>query len=827
MEESSGIGDSNSFTLSGGKNVIAYYYHYNWDDPSSCSQMPNKLGMSSISIDFTSVNGGTPGATEVKFNFSVDKQKTGTSSVITKYEDCSTREGCPTILRWGPKPTPLPAPQYNPNASAFNTSFTVNNPKYQEIDSTLLSCSASIGTLRFTAPNYYTYSATYGDLNGNLQNASVTIKCNSPISAIRGGGGAFVSSLSMKMAGELKASELIPVQVVGNPKADNSIYDADFILGKSANFKVVLKGANLIQSTGTVQVAVMNQQNEILVVSGQINLQDINANIIANGQHTVFAGRMSKPNNPGVSWVPTAEEIVSAKVKIILGTDTTTYGALKFTSDQVKKIAVHKVTPPKIVVIKLADNDDSCPVTACIFPNDQNFNTLLQTSDYISRIYPFPDNSFSFTANSEDSVPGRPMIIPPRTDIDKLPQYGLTAIQMDMESLATRKALMSNAQRIVGVVPNSYFINHYSPAVGMAEILGSAAIVPESQAIAMAHEIGHTFGTGEEYTSKPDAAGNLHVSYTGIGVKGFDALLKNGKRTSYTWPFPDPNDIASVTGMSFMGPVAARKTTADINDLTTYWIDNKSYNTILTTMLKPLAVDPPVLVVSGMLNSSGTFDFESSYTSQEGTLTESNSSGDVAISTLDANNKIIDSVWVKSDFSLMGSAVDGEAYSNPVIQTPSAPIVVSLPLDPNIESIQIFKDNKIIQKSSVKDQLLTGIVRRIPDRAFKVWMQCEHHHGYHTNDEYRVQKLINQYRSDLNKKVQKTQKALNAKQTRTAVLLLKELVLEIEMITTKDYETVDSFELTQSQVIDQFNSIIDSLEEGIKGHFKKCWPDHR
>ncbi len=676
---------------------------------------------------------------------------------------------------------------------------------------------------------------SYADLKSIGSNsAAVSISCDLPIASFavisfkpfqNSPYVAFVTSATVKMAAEISAIKLVPVQVVGNPKIAGSTdsFDADFILGKSAGFKVFLAGTNLDLASGTVQVEVLDQNNNPLEVSGKIDIQAINTAIQLSGSYPVYSGFMSVPFNPGLSWIPQTAGPMAAKVKIILNQGTTKIGAAKFTKDQVKKINVHQVIPPKFGIVKVQTDlaSTTCPnsVQDCTVPTDQNFNILLQTTDFLSRVFPVPDSSISFIPNTTTPVPAVPVVIN-ATSITPNDVIGLAAVIEDLMQLQVRLIITEGAGKMIGVVPNSYFKDHYYDGVTGIALFDDnnhpqkSALVTESHVPAVPHELGHLYGVNwEEYKSIIGVDGKKYGVYDdSYTVKGFDAVPKNGKRLSYTWPFPDPLDVFSVSGMSFMGPSKSKGKIADLSDLDDYWVDNAAYNTILRSVLLPLPQDPPILVVSGILNKSGTFGFRSSIEVADGTATPSDPEGDIAISTVDITNKLVSTVWVKSNYKLIAMRVDGGGYEQTILESETMPIVVTLPQDSSVEFIQVFQNGKVLQKTSLKSQMLSGIVSRIPDNAFKTWGRNEHD-DRHPIEKARISKLIVRDRKLLSRKITRIKNLMNSKKPISAIEPLQELIEEIERITIRNYTTSDTSELTQHEVISQIRAIVISLEE--------------
>lgn len=170
---------------------------------------------------------------------------------------------------------------------------------------------------------------------------------------------------------------------------------------------------------------------------------------------------------------------------------------------------------------------------------------------------------------------------------------------------------------------------------------------------------------------------------------------------------------------------------------------------------------------------------------------------------------------MQSNFEVVATYGDGDLYAQNILESNSMPVVVSLPYDSNVASIQVFKNGQVLQKASLSAQLLEGIIKKIPDNAFRVWGECQHHRNQ-VVEETKVAKEISKYRKDLIKRVNRIQKMINSKNPREAIGSLEALILEIDRITVKNYTASDSSQLSQSDVISQIRSIIVGLEKDSK-----------
>jgi len=138
-----------------------------------------------------------------------------------------------------------------------------------------------------------------------------------------------------------------------------------------------------------------------------------------------------------------------------------------------------------------------------------------------------------------------------------------------------------------------------------------------------------------------------------------------------------------------------------------------------------------------------------------------------------------------------------------------------------VSSLQVAKNGTVISKTTLKAQLLDGIVSRIPDYAFKVppYSFCDKKNL--VSEQAWNEKFIEHERKSLNKKVAEIQRQLNSKHPKTAAISLRMLIEKIERITYPNYSVNDNYWLSQRDVISEINSLI----QGLDNDEREC--DHR
>ena len=523
-----------------------------------------------------------------------------------------------------------------------------------------------------------------------------------------------------------------------------------------------------------------------------LDLANISSLLNNGGSYTITEKMMSPPYVP----MTLGQQTITGTISTPAGITTAPQSLMALNVYQTPKLTVGIVP-----VNQASDLPIGCTYPGCIGnPSNGNITQVLNQASFASKVFPVADNSVTLSpllgiSGDTDTI------------VDANGEFS-NAIARDREMLLIKKGKMQGVStiysRIVGVVGSLYLANRGLPL----DLAGrwypdNIILLSEAAPTGLVHELSHSFGQRTDFYS-----GGAYSPY--YPVNGYDAT--SGRCYQYPIgdgaPSPvDPNCIQSTE--SIMGPA----------DGASKWMDAETYP-IVFRYLKQSIPDPEVLLVSGILENSGKFTFDEADHLQYGNLTPSSATGDVVVSAFDQNDRLLSSVQLQSDFSAINYPGPGAKGISINVSVAAIPIVVELPFDANIDSIQVSSNRgKIANKVSLDSLTLQGIVASIPDQAFK--SRSHRHRNDHDSDDVKLasSKQIKRYRIFLANEVAEIQKLLNSKRakqqvfkTKETVRLLKELIEQIRKMTFDNYVTVDATQLTQSQVILGIDAIKEKIE---------------
>jgi hypothetical protein len=331
---------------------------------------------------------------------------------------------------------------------------------------------------------------------------------------------------------------------------------------------------------------------------------------------------------------------------------------------------------------------DGCtpPADNCYKSHLTNFNdSVANMSTFIQATYPIAD-----VGSKIGAFPGGPTFY--GTVVTTTPVSGkptpsdFIGANKDLLNLSIMGKLSSPPMDYVGgVVPSGYF-SYHNLSSPLGDVVGysghalgqSSFLVEESAWTAAAHEIGHSFGLLDDYTSKG-------CPYT---VSGF-------------WPSHNPPiPIYNLPGI-MCG--------TEPNNLLAQWMSEGVYSQIFQSLKKP-AIDPEVILVSGLLMKDGNFQSSALYHKSDGYLTESQN-GNFSVNMLDPSGAVLSTTSQQINFS---------AFINPIglVSTDSTPVVLSVPYSPDTDQIRITFNNQTISSISTGTALLKSAITSIPDSSF-------------------------------------------------------------------------------------------------------------
>lgn len=521
--------------------------------------------------------------------------------------------------------------------------------------------------------------------------------------------------------------KVTPVQVVRNPGTCSQInqnggspcvngvvdanYDAVFIANKSASFEMLFTASNLSEmpASDTLQFEVVDAKNNFISYGGPISVSDLNNRLttVAPYASPVFFLKASD----FTSWKADPNVSFPLSVKVISSDPAIVFDQQSGVAPRGMKINIQTISPPQIGFVQISYINQN---NTTIRPYAPNYRTLLGSteSSFVSRYFPVPDSSGISFVDSKVTLPADTRY------------QGLAAEKQDIVNIIDEARV--TGQHKIGVVPLGYFPLHNNGVGGTAGITDPffkiASLVREDAAQAVTHELAHTYNVyWEDYIDVPGghAQYGLHDPSDPhqLNYIGYDAANRN----YYSWPINSQIPGAYVE-QSIMGPGSLTNGTANPNDVLKAWIDDETYRTILYQMIKESSVfaSASTVVVSGILQSAGSFSGSSSYYVAKGTITPSEPGGDVTIATLDVNNNIVDSVSISSNFSTLVSKDVGAPSTDPSADPGMMPISVELPRDPSDAYLEVSWKGKVLYKTSMNGQLIFGILDRIPIDAYTV-----------------------------------------------------------------------------------------------------------
>ena len=600
-------------------------------------------------------------------------------------------------------------------------------------------------------------------------------------------------------------------QVIKNPQLpmnDSNVIDA--VQDKSASFGVFLVGAPgtilPLSGKGTVKITGPDSSAPSTAI---FDFSDFPAD---GSPYEIKQNMFSPSYIPKTEGQQTITATISGSPSIAPVTQT------------IMQLYVHKTYAPSIglVAIKQPDGANCSTPTGegCIgTPTGGNMAKLYDAIGPMSKMYPVKDNSISFIPNDSTKIPAisgsnSHCLVPFFSKLCykfSLKYGGLAQDALKLAQLKTQDNALFN--RIVGIVSPEYFYNRvldnwdgvWLPSYP-GVVFAKASNAPDDPETIL-HELAHSFGQNlEAYCSGASGingacpAGSPVASYDGTTVNGYDATSSS----CYQYPLADD---ACTLAESIMNA------DSDISVVNS-WMDDNTYSKVFNALSQPIA-DPDVFVISGILDSSGQFTFSSSFEVPNGVLTPDAPNGDLTISTLDANNNLINSVTLQSDFTAIATLAKGAGSNSPIIQLDAIPVLVSLPTSPNIESIQVTsKNGGIVTKISASSQLLQGIVSDIPDNAFKERVRDKdraHDHDRNTFAPATTAQIAKD-RDILLKNVSSIQNFLESKHSKEAIEYLSKLIDQIKRMTFSDYTVSNAAQMTQLQVIQGIESIITKIK---------------
>lgn len=675
------------------------------------------------------------------------------------------------------------------------------------------------GNVTSVVSTNWTYSGFIDAIPTIVTDTQTVINCYTPPTILYQNGTSsnvcWKQTFQQLPAPEIDATNVNFYQTVKNPRlpGNANLNSFDVVLGKEGAFDVTLTGANLTNSatvdgttvTGPVLVEVLNGEDKLLT-SAHVEASVIASQVAQNGFYKIPLGQLS--------WIPNKPGPLKFKVVVVPEIDgpPVLNKPLLGHSMNVLSISAPKIGFASLNVPNMCSYDPS--LKNCLTKPDPNHvagmqcatgsKTPCDTGPLLSAVLPVPDNSYP---NSIFQSPAPELV---GTDIGStflkvICLFNLNcqkrrALVRDILNLS-KQAQVSNLSRLVGIVSANYFLDHGDGLIGGITMPGvdKAVLVKEGFEKTIPHELGHTFGQIHEGYCNSATGCETSSGLVGFGhylnwpIDGYDAF--NQER--YFW-LPQPANFPAGANVAFsymdgaeLPPVTGVVQGEISNHLGIfyYWSDLNTYELALKAISSLPPNDPETVMVSGVLSDNGEFTFDGARTLSNGVITESQPSGDVSISTIDASGNTTAVVTIQSNYR--ATAIPGAPDDPASIDLGAMPMVVQIPSTSTAEFIVVRQNGNIIAKSPIIFELLQGIIGSMPSSAF-----------------------IDQVESSdkINSIITKIQSELESNQPRTAVGNLQNLINEIQKVTSANYVVSNPTQLTQDAVVAAIRNLISRLD---------------
>ena len=428
------------------------------------------------------------------------------------------------------------------------------------------------------------------------------------------------------------------------------VFGADLVRGKSTAFEVTLGATSLSPLPAAVGLN--------LTFEGKTYSQSVGKDKFVGGAE-LFEAKVFV--NPTPKIRPASKGLATVFVEV----DPERLVAEVNEGDNTRELEIKVMETVPLKVAHFAVKG-CLPFGGCYGPPTEIDDSVKIGNDFIQATYPV-------AAYSGPLVPvgffGNP-----------LPLVGLVP---DLLSLAVWGELANiAADATIGIVPRDYFPFHTKgDATGFAFSGFPAGLVVEGHWSTAAHELGHVYGLAPAPEEEE-----------------YDEVFPGRSASGY---FVDGNILVEQS-ICFMG------TSPDHPGFLDRWIDAGHY-VQLQHELRAFP-DPELLLVTGLLHSSGRLELQPWYFRPEGRITQSRP-GDGVVRVRDASGQILAEVTFPISFT---------AFVEPFGAQPTdiVPLFIKVPYPDGATSIEILHANQVLARVSPAIKLLHDAINAIPGSGF-------------------------------------------------------------------------------------------------------------
>ncbi len=318
------------------------------------------------------------------------------------------------------------------------------------------------------------------------------------------------------------------------------------------------------------------------------------------------------------------------------------------------------------------------------------------------------------------------------------------------------------AEKAIAIVPDTYFPYHGHGTAQLEGIRGIAylggnppvAFVEVNQWVTVAHELGHLFGLGH---ASPSQVSQYWVS----------------ERTP----------VVARDLMDSLGGVAA-------NSLYR-WISPSTFSALMSNLIGP-AVDPEVILISGILKNDGIFESKPLLLLPEG-LVSGSVDGALSVELISESGAVISTIQQDVQF-MIETTTD---VSSSLSAVNEVPIAVSIPYSENLAEVRVLWQGQVVYTLKPDSNLLREAVQGIPSFAYRTAADQRKRHLLQDISIFEGLILKNNYSAALG--------------------LLSAIRNKISNWLLDDYQRTNTYEYEKSEIL----TIIDAVSNHVAGRIER------
>jgi hypothetical protein len=240
------------------------------------------------------------------------------------------------------------------------------------------------------------------------------------------------------------------------------------------------------------------------------------------------------------------------------------------------------------------------------------------------------------------------------------------------------------------------------------------------------------------------------------------------------------------------------------------------YSIVSSTLLKPPS-DPEVLVISGIVSTTGEVTPGSAFDIDHGFLSAGDIGGNLEIRAVSASGSVENRLPINVSTTVLRTS----STSIPVsLDLGKMAFAVAMPITESTNKIEFAFGGITKNSQNLGALLLNGIVSSVPLEEYKLPPagKCPKRSSAEMCNKVALDFQLSEQRAVIAMAGQ-IEKELNSKTPERAIPGLNVLVALLQSTTSKDYLVADGTELSQNEAVDQIRQLEQSVK---KNHIGRC-----